>query len=50
MSKLRQNRIKIFDLNSIGYARVVFQDCCLGIGEIRQTALGHELVPQTVLI
>jgi tRNA pseudouridine55 synthase len=38
------------DLNSIGYARVVFQDCCLGIGEIRQTALGHELVPQTVLI
>ena len=38
------------DLNSIGYARVVFQDCCLGIGEIQQTDLGHELVPQTVLI
>ena len=38
------------DLNSIGYARVVFEDCCLGIGEIQQTNLGHELVPQTVLI
>jgi tRNA pseudouridine55 synthase len=39
------------DLNLIGgYARVVFQDCCLGIGEIQQTPLGHELVPQTVLI
>jgi tRNA pseudouridine55 synthase len=38
------------DLHSIGYARVVFQDCCLGIGEIQQTDLGHELVPQTVLI
>jgi len=38
------------DLNSIGYARVVFQDCCLGIGEIQPTDLGHELVPQTVLI
>ena len=38
------------DLNSIGYARVVFQDCCLGIGEIQQTNLGHELIPQTVLI
>jgi tRNA pseudouridine55 synthase len=38
------------DLNSIGYVRVIFQDCCLGIGEIQPTALGHELVPQTVLI
>jgi tRNA pseudouridine55 synthase len=38
------------DINSIGYARVVFQDCCLGIGEIQQTDLGNELVPQTVLI
>jgi tRNA pseudouridine55 synthase len=38
------------DLNSIGYVRVVFQDSCLGIGEIQQTDLGHELVPKTVLI
>jgi tRNA pseudouridine55 synthase len=36
-------------LGGDGYVRVVAEDLCLGIGEIRSTELGEVLIPQTVL-
>jgi tRNA pseudouridine55 synthase len=37
------------DLILSGYVRVVAEDCCVGIGEVRSTESGDILIPQTVL-
>jgi Pseudouridine synthase II TruB, C-terminal len=39
----------MFQPGSSNYVRVVAAECCIGIGEIQATEIGHRLVPQTVL-